>query len=468
MVIEITAARMIAPHVGNSLFTWTSMIGIVLLGVSIGNIYGGRIADKRASKSLVSSLLWIAGIVTLSTPLFVNVVGPLVRNSQNHYLFQTIATSFIFFLPSFIIGSISPVIAKLALTNLKHSGNIVGNLYAVGAIGSIVGTYITGFFLITIFGLQFIIVAVAVVFFLTATAFSNPLKLFKMRFLIILFAATTLGAISLNPALACDKDTNYYCIKILKSEKDPNIIYLQMDQLLHSATNLNDPLDLVFEYTQTIGTIVHSLPNPPQNSLFLGGGGYTLPRYFVSAFPGSNIDVVEIDPEVTQIAYEKFDVPTNTSITTYNTDGRVFLAQLENKRYDIIIGDAFSDAAVAHHLTTQEFNRLVKDHLTEDGYYIINVIDTADLGLFINSYVYTLLEDFKFVYAFRPSVESKNLTDKQNIIVASGNNPIDYNLVGGKVAELIFDSTKQERLNDSRLILLTDDHAPTDILLNPI
>src|SRR3989344_4034805 len=384
MVIELTASRMIAPYVGSSLYTWTSMIGIILLGVSIGNLYGGRLADKHASERLIARMLWAAGITTLLTPLFVHSIGKLAGNAQNHYLLQTLAVCLIYLLPSFVIGTISPVIAKLSLKSLKETGNTIGRLYATGAIGSIVGTYITGFILITLFGLQIIIIGIAIIFFLTSFLFNNPLKLFSKYFGVVIVLALFLGVVNLNPAFACYKNTNYYCIDILSNNNNPSIRYLKMDQLMHSASDINDPTHLEFGYTKLIGTFAKSLPNKPANVLFLGGGGYTLPRYFISEFTNSSIDVVEIDPEVTKIAYQYFDAPKSDQLRTFNTDARVYLNQINlNSRYDIIVMDVFSDASVPSHLTTKNFNQSVKRRLNENGYFSANIIDTFSPGFFI-------------------------------------------------------------------------------------
>ena len=480
MTLELTAARMIAPYVGSSLYTWTSMIGIVLLGVSIGNLYGGKIADKNASTKLLSKLLLIASFTTLLTPLFVHTIGNHVARNESHYLIQTIATSFIFFLPSFIIGTISPIIAKLAITSLKHSGNIVGHLFAAGAIGSIVGTYLAGFVLITILGLQTIIFLIAIIFLLAAILIFPPKpRVLSLKFWLALVFFVTLSVVNYSPAFACQTNSNYYCIKILTSKNYPDTLFLRMDQLMHSATNLKDPSKIEFGYAKFITVFINYLENPNIQTLYLGGGAYTLPRYQLHVLPSSNMEVIEIDPEVTKIAYEYFDVPTSEKLTTYNIDGRYYLKQInKEKKYDLIVSDAFSDAAVAHHLTTQEFNLLIKNRLSKDGYYIVNVIDTLSPGLFINSYLHTLNDSFEHVYLFQPIKDEITSKVRQNILVVASNKPVNTDKLkstamsigyNSKDIDLLYDSqSPQNTFNIKGPILLKDDHAPTDILLNPL
>ena len=166
MVLELVAGRIIAPYVGSSLYTWTSIIGIVLAGISVGNYVGGRIADRWASIRLLGAIYLSAGAASLlilgaNRLDSVLVIDRLAASGQHVIVPILLLTFALFFLPCAVLGMISPVIAKLAVRDLDSAGRTVGRIYASGAAGSIFGTLATGFWLISWFGTHTIVLGVA-------------------------------------------------------------------------------------------------------------------------------------------------------------------------------------------------------------------------------------------------------------------------------------------------------------------
>ncbi len=151
LVIEIVAGRIMAPYVGVSLYTWTSIIGVVLAGISIGAYLGGLLADRYPPPSTLGWLLFISGLGAFSISPLTNLVGGAYFQTSLMVRILLI-TTIIFFVPSCILGMISPVVVKLALKNLEKTGNVVGKIYAFSTLGSILGTFATGFFLISWMG----------------------------------------------------------------------------------------------------------------------------------------------------------------------------------------------------------------------------------------------------------------------------------------------------------------------------
>ena len=135
--------------------------------------------------------------------------------------------------------------------------------------------------------------------------------------------------------------------------------------------------------------------------MFIGGGGYTMPRLIEVRYPHWNVEVIEIDPEVTEVAHAYFALPRNTSITTYNVDARMKANDLPDGQYDMVVGDAFNDFSVPYQLTTHEFNQRVKELLKPDGIYIVNIVDNLEIGNFLRAYVNTLRQTFEYVYVLR-------------------------------------------------------------------
>ena len=156
LVIELIAGRIMAPYIGVSLYTWTSIIGVVLAGMSVGNYLGGLVADRAPSRRTLGLIFLAAGIASLGILVVTDLVvaARLSLSLLPRIVFYTTA---IFFLPSLMLGMVSPVVVKLALADLTRTGNTVGTIYAVSTVGSIVGTFLTGFWLISWLGTRMIV-----------------------------------------------------------------------------------------------------------------------------------------------------------------------------------------------------------------------------------------------------------------------------------------------------------------------
>lgn len=162
MVLELTASRLIAKHVGNSLYTWTSVIGVVLAGITIGNFLGGWLADRAAPSKVLNWLFLTASILCMSVLWLDGIASGQQRpESVSWPIWVVCIVSMVFFLPSMALGTISPVVASLALSQSHKVGKTVGNVYAWGALGSIIGTFLGGFVLIDTLGTRAIVALVA-------------------------------------------------------------------------------------------------------------------------------------------------------------------------------------------------------------------------------------------------------------------------------------------------------------------
>ena len=194
-----------------------------------------------------------------------------------------------------------------------------------------------------------------------------------------------------------------------------------------------------------------------------------------AVYPDSINEVVEIDPLVTQVAHDELWLPLDTSIKTINQDARLFLIQRDTiEKYDVVIGDVVNGIAVPYHLTTLEFNRLVKANMEEDGIYLLNIIANSDnIRKYIASMIYTLEHAFDNIYFFYKP-ETWGLPYLDTYIIAATDRYIDLNAYndfhGGPPTQVgvpIDETALQQFLAEEEPILLTDDHAPTDILLAP-
>jgi len=517
LVIELVAGRIMAPYVGVSLYTWTSIIGVVLAGISIGAYVGGLIADRYPRASTLGWLLFLSGLGAFSIAPLTNLIGG--AELQTSLMVKILLlTAIIFFIPSCLLGMISPVVVKLTLKNLKKTGNVVGKIYAFSTLGSILGTFTTGFFLISWMGTRNILLTMAAILIISAPIFGGFFTRGKTLVVLVLttclfltlplaglyvYAAIAPGTISLpaspissfktayeyafKPLLDENtyffKESNYYTINLKKETGDGEnpLETLILDHLVHSYTDLNNPLYLKYEYIRIYEEVLRWQEKKRKscNVFFIGGGGYTFPRFIDAKYKGSKIDVAEIDPEVIRVGRQYLGVSQDSKIRSINEDARWFVMNCkEQGKYDFIIGDAFNDLSVPYHLTTKEFAVQLKRLMKPDGLLLTNVIDNFQEGSFMPSYVRTLEEVFGKgnVHLILISSDYDNIGINTFVVVASPQKLDMKDFIrtiqkedGAKMISHIMPADRlQQYLKERYTVILTDDYVPVDNLLAPI
>lgn len=481
MILELVAGRIVAPYVGVSLYTWTSIIGVVLAGISLGNYLGGRLADRWGSMRLLGLLFLLAGLASFGV-LAVDWLGQSISSQWPIVLRIVALVTALFFVPCVILGTISPVVAKLAVRDLARTGTTVGKIYAAGTVGSIVGTFLTGFVLIAWFGAHAIVWGVALVLIGLGLlfVFAKSRQTMAGGLLLGLVGLALAGNLTLRQGWlrgSCNLETNYFCITVKEQERGGKVVrVLILDRLVHSYTSLDDPRELIYGYEKMYAeaTAYRNQQDDHLRALFIGGGGYTFPRYMETLYPGSAIDVVEIDPGVTLVAHELLGLARDTSIVTYNEDARLFLQREPGQKYDLIMGDAFNDFSVPYHLTTWEFNERVRAWLAEDGLYLVNIID-GPTGNFLRAYSNTLRQTFPHVY-LAPTSEGWRESPRTTFVVIASAQPLDRNALASLDAgdgqallarQLLSDDQLSALLGQGEAVVLSDRFAPVDQMLAP-
>jgi spermidine synthase len=483
LVIELIAGRILAPWIGVSLYTWTSVIGVCLAGISAGNYVGGRIADRMASGLTLGVLFLASGVVSVGIlPATEWVIDSQLGRGWPLMLRILADTAAVFFLPTFLLGTITPVVVKLSLADLRVTGSTVGRLYAVSTVGAIAGTFATGFFLIDVMGTRAIVWTVAAVLTASGLVIGRVWRV-KAAAVATAFALACLGlAYAQRDAFAapCVKESNYYCIQIIDQEVEGRPVRsLALDHLVHSYVALDDPTFIGYGYERVYQELTdfHVRGRAEFRALSIGAGGYTFPRYLAAAYRGARVDVVEIDPAVTAVARDRLGLPDDPRILTHNMDARLwFVEQRPEDRYDLVYGDAFNDIAIPYHLTTVEFDRMVRRSMKPDGILMANIIDDFDRGEFLRASIRTLMDVFEHVHLFALGPIWEVGGPGTYVVVASAA-PVDVD------AFLRFDGPRTEPvkstavmplrdlrryLRNGREILLTDDHAPVDNLIAPV
>jgi spermidine synthase len=488
MILELVAGRMIAPYVGVSLYTWTCVIGVILAGMSLGNYLGGRLADRWASLRLLGGVFLLGGLLSAAV-LAVDTLGLQLPGAWSIVVRILLLTAALFFLPSTVLGMASPIVAKLALRDLANTGSTVGRIYAAGSVGSIVGTFVTGFVLISWFGTHTVVWGVAVVlsvlgafFLLKEAGRMTPRGHVEKAILALVLLGIAGGSLLAWRqgwlASRCNLETNYFCITVREEEKDGRVMrVLVLDRLVHSYSSLDDPTRLVYGYEQVYAeaTAYQAQRRGPLAALFIGGGGYTFPRYMEAVYPNSLLDVIEIDPGVTRVAHALLGLREDTRVATYNEDARMFMAREPGQKYDLIMGDAFNDYSVPYHLTTREFNERVAAWLADGGLYMVNLIDGPRRD-FLRAYTNTLRQTFRYVYVV-PAVRSWRESPRVTFVLIGTNDPLDLTAFARIDAgdgeaflanQVLSQPDTDALLAEGQPLVLTDQHAPVDQLLAPV
>jgi hypothetical protein len=321
----------------------------------------------------------------------------------------------VFFLPSVAMGTVSPVVAKLAIERVRRkdqTGRAIGQVYAWGMVGSILGTFLAGFVLIDLLGTKGLTLILGTALAFAATTLGTvwhaawagiPLGLCVIAFMPGVWferqgISWGLREEKGNPATTEDAnawvdESDYYYIKVTNEpDADGQKRTLVLDNLIHGYFILGHPERLDYDYEHIYALVTRRAAQAkraeaeqagadptPLKALFLGGGAYTFQRYVQHTYPGASADVAEIDPAVTNANHKATGLPLDTPIKTTWGDARQFVEKNQgSKQYDLIYGDAFNDFSVPWHLTTHEFNQKLARMLSPSGVYMINIIDAYE------------------------------------------------------------------------------------------
>lgn len=475
MIFEIVGSRILGPYFGTSIFVWTSLIGIILGSLSLGYYLGGKLADKKPNPDILSLIIFLSAISIGITIFIKDFLLILLQTTISDIKISSVIASILIFAPaSLLLGMVSPYAAKLKLNSLSTSGTTIGNLYALSTAGSIVGTFLSGFYLIPFFGTnKLIIILSSSLFIISFLLFSK--KFLKTKLIIIfimIFAwSTFMGLFFLSTKNKfIDIDTAYNRIWIydrIDKKTDKIVKIMGINNENHSSMFL-DSDELVNEYTKYYHLARHFKPDF-KKTLMLGGAGYSYPKSFLNEYPEAAIDVIEIDPTITNLAKKYFNLKENPRLTIYHEDGRVFLNKTLEK-YDIIFGDAFSSHySIPYQLTTREAVQKKYDILNDSGVVILNIISSieGEKGKFLRAEYATYKSIFPQVYLF-PVEEKENGEKVQNIILIALKNSGSITFENSDPILNEYLKHLWEEKIDTDMPILTDDFAPVDYYINKI
>lgn len=472
LVVEIVAGRMLAPYVGMSLYTWTAVIAVVLAGFSAGHWWGGRIAERPADRALRHTgwALLAAAVTTGGAVALLRwSAGPVLDLASHPVAGITALTTAVFFLPSLFAGIPAPVLAQIAVNDAERSGPALGAMFASGAVGAIAGTLLAGFVFISWLGSALTLAVVTASYLVAAGLCFWLARGARAGAALASLAALGLAGLGLTQPDPCDTESQYFCIRTVDVAADPDspVNVMVLDHLVHGTSARDLPRVMFGEYAAMLETLGRArMPERESSAFIIGGGSFTLPRAWADHGTGP-ITVAEIDPAVTETAVRDFWFDPD-SATVLHEDARRALRERDD-RYDVIVGDAFTDIAVPAHLVTQEFFELVRSRLTPDGVYLMNAIDFEHRLDALASLVATLRTVFPSVEVW--SVQATpNPGERLILVLVAGDTPTPFDsFVAPSPSPTRYAALAEGFLDEivatRNTVILTDDYAPIDRLL---
>jgi len=477
MAVELGASRLLAPYFSSSQIVWTIIIGTIMIAMALGNIYGGKSADKSPNPDklygrILIAAVWIALIPVAGKYIVLGISALLIFTVNNNFLIIAAfcACMVIFVFPLFLLGTVTPSLAKYSVNSLDDSGRTVGTLGAFNTIGSIIGTFVPTFVTIPAVGTSItflifagILIVLSVIYFVSS----------RVGYKKVIIS----GVIFVSCCVFGHGDSFAFWQKDLTYEGESIYNYLQVsedDKQVSLSTNVlfgvqsvymkDDTLTgLYYDYAMAAPLMVPDKNPDSMEVLILGMGTGTYATQCRKYFGDMNIEGVEIDEKITKLSRKYFALPDDINVTTY--DGRAFL-NASDRKYDVIMVDAYQDITIPFQMSSVEFFRLVKSHLNENGVMVVNMNMRGNDDGDINQY---LADTISSVFGNVYTVEVDNSTNRE--LFASDNNDmmgvLNDNISGIKDADLRFMMNKVRdnsiAYNAGKLIM-TDDNAPVELL----
>lgn len=472
MIYEIIGSRIVSPFIGTSTYVWTSLIGVILGALSLGYWLGGKTADRKPHVKVLASVIFLAAGAVSATILFKDIFLSFIARSDLMLELKSVIAALLLFAPaSVLLGFVTPYAVKLKMISLEDSGKTVGRLYALSTVGSILGTFLAGFLLIPLVGstrtLYLIVICLAALSILLAPFAFSRTKLTVMIMFVFGIAVTELQSYLLLRANDLhDFDTEYSRVQVFTMTDDATgkrVRALAFDPHFIQSKMFLESDEIASEYLRYYHLVRHFKPDF-QTTLLIGGAGYSFPKDFIKKYPGRQIETVEIDPQMTEIAREYFNLRENPNLKIVHEDGRIFLNRAETAKYDTVFLDAFGSLfTVPFHLTTIEAVREISRVLKDDGIVIFNAGGAikGSASRFINAELATYRQVFPQVLLFKIRPERADEEVQNLIIIASkGRSPLSFESTDPEISEIL--KNLYTAPLESRENILTDDLAPVE------
>lgn len=477
MAVELGASRLLAPYFSSSQIVWTIIIGTIMIAMALGNLWGGRSADKnpdpdRLYKRILFAAVWIAAIPLVGKYVILGISGLLVVTVSTNLLIYAafLSCMAIFVFPLFLLGTVTPSLAKYTVESLDDNGKTVGALGAANTIGSILGTFVPTFVTIPAVGTSItflifsgILLVIGLLYFISGRRGVKVCIASLVLFIVCSIFGHTSSFAFWEKDLSYEGESVYNYLQVKKWD-DRTVLSTNVLFGVQSVKMNRDGLTgMYYDYALAAPVMADISRRKDARILILGNGTGTYATQCKTYFPDAVVEGVEIDEQITRLANEYFDLPEQVPVTTY--DGRAFLQAVDTK-YDVILVDAYQDITIPFQMSSVEFFTLVRDHLKPDGVMVVNMNLHADGEGSINQALAdTVSQVFDTVYtADVPNTTNRELFAANGIDLTAA---LEANLTAQNDREL---KTMMRAVSQSLIRpvagkhVLTDDRAPVEML----
>ena len=375
---EIAAARLMAPFFGDSTIVWANTIAIVLVALSIGYWFGGRLADRHPHLRGLCLLVLVASLILGLVPIVANPFLSLSVDAFDSVSIGTFAGSLFGVLalvavPVLMLGAVSPWAIRLKLHAVEDSGEVAGRMYAISTVGSLVGTFLAALLLIPLVGTQrtFLVFALALAL---VAALGLGVRWLPAPAAVALLLVIPPGAIkgSDEGRVIFETETEYQYARVVEYDDGVRKLELNEGQAIHSTYRPGLVADRQLLGRTARRPVRGARARAAQSVAMLGTAAGTTVRQYARFLPDAQVDAVEIDGELLDIGRRYFDLEDRPQLHTIAEDARPFLRR-SGGGYDVIMVDAYRQPYIPFYLTTKEFFELARERLAPGGVVAINV-----------------------------------------------------------------------------------------------
>jgi spermidine synthase len=484
LAAELAASRLIGNVFGTSNIVWASIIGLILIYLTLGYFLGGRWADANPTPGAMYRVLaW--GAFTLG--LVPYIAGPVLKSAATAFEFlqvgilgaSFIAVLILFSVPVTLLGTISPFAIRLSVDDPTRAGQTSGQIYAISTLGSFIGTFLPTLVTIPAIGTKntFLVFSLLLLFVALAGLgkFSSRRALLAhlwMPVVIAVVAALSRGqALKSNTGQIYEAESAYNYIQV-QEQNGFTLLRLNEGQGVHSIYNphtlqYNGPWDqfLVSPYFYA-----NRKPSDIQHVAIVGLAAGTTARQMTAVYGNIPIDGFEIDPKIVEVGKKYFDM-NMPNLKIVIGDGRLNLEQSPQK-YNIIVVDAYRPPYIPPQMTTQEFFEICASHLNEDGVLAINSASVPGDRRLINGLATTMGTIFPSIYTvdipgslntviFATKQQTKPENLAVNLVTLSKDPSVHPLLLASMQVAFANLKTGYEKTT-----VFTDDHAPIEWIVN--
>lgn len=477
MAVELGASRLLAPYFSSSQIVWTIIIGTIMIAMALGNIYGGKSADKspdpdRLYGRILIAAIWIALIPVVGKYIVLGISALLIFTVSNNFLIIAAfcACMVIFVFPLFLLGTVTPSLAKYSVDSLDDSGRTVGTLGAFNTIGSIIGTFVPTFVTIPAVGTSItflifsgILIVLAAVYFISKKAGKRRVVAAVLIFVLCCGLGYSDSFAFWQKDLTYEGESIYNYLQVSQNDKrvilSTNVLFGVQSVYMKDE----DLTGMYYDYAMAAPLMVPDKQVSDMDVLILGMGTGTYATQCRRYLGDMNVEGVEIDEKITQLSRQYFSLSEDVKVTTY--DGRAFL-NASDEKYDVIMVDAYQDITIPFQMSSTEFFTLVREHLNENGVMVVNMNMRGSGEGNINQYLSdTIASVFDTVY----TVDAKGSTNRE---LFASNDPQMLETLTAQTAsvenEQLRELLTKVAVNCEQYVagnyIMTDDQAPVELL----